>query len=258
MNWSRGKVAQDGHVRTPRSSNRRCDRATAANLATRGELTDMLKSATTVLLGLVVCGLMLAPSSASAGIDRNNSCVRYAERYDVVQQTKFEVLFSKVVQGDRFFYGCAFSSQHARRLPGQSCCETDVASGFQLQGRYVAYRSLNQEPAATQANDTLYVYDVKTGQIKVQEPAVPQVNTPNSSFISSIVVKTNGSVAWIGGLQTGPGQADYQVQTEDITGTGPVTVDHGDDIAAGSLGKASDGLSIYWIRGGIAKNVPLQ
>ena len=77
--------------------------------------------------------------------------------------------------------------QHARRLPGQSCCETDVAGGFQLQGRSVAYRSLNQEAAATQANDTLYVYDVKTGQIKVKKPAVPPVNTPNSTFISSIV-----------------------------------------------------------------------
>ena len=218
----------------------------------------MFKSAATVLLGLVVCGLMLAPSSASAGIDRDNRCVRYAERYDLEQQTKFEVLFSKVVQGDRFFYGCAFSSEHARRLPGQSCCEVDVASGFQLQGRYVAYRSLNQEPAATQANDTLYVYDVKTGQIKVQEPAVPPVNTSNSTLISSIVVKANGSVAWIGGLQTGSGQVDYQVQIDDSTGTGPVTVDQGDDIAAASLGKASDGLSIYWMRGGVAKNASLQ
>jgi hypothetical protein len=245
-------------MRTPPSSDRPYDRATAVNPATPGELTDTFKSATSVLLGLVVCGLLLAPSSASAGIDRNNSCVRFAERYDVEQQTKFEVLFSKVVQGDRFFYGCAFSSQHARRLPGQSCCETDVAGGFQLQGRYVAYRSLNQEAAATRANDTLYVYDVKLGQIKVQEPAVPPVNTSNSTLISNIVVKANGSVAWIGGLQTGPGQTDYQVQTEDSTGTDPVTVDHGDDIAPGSLGKASDGLSIYWIRGGIAKNAPLQ
>jgi hypothetical protein len=122
----------------------------------------------------------------------------------------------------------------------------------------VAYRSLNQEPAATQANDTLYVYDVKTGQIKVQEPAVPPVNTSGSTLISSIVVKANGSVAWIGSLQAGPGPADYQVQTDDSTGTGPVTVDHGDDIAPASLGKASDGLSIYWIRGGVAKNAPLQ
>ena len=122
----------------------------------------------------------------------------------------------------------------------------------------MAYRSLNQEAAATQANDTLYVYDVKTGQIKVQEPAVPPVNTSNSTLISSIVVKANGSVAWIGGLHTGPGQTDYQVQTEDSTGTDPVTVDHGDDIAPGSLGKASDGLSIYWIRGGVAKTAPLQ
>ena len=218
----------------------------------------MFKSAASVLLGLVVCGLMLAPSSASAGIDRNNRCVRYAERYDVEQQTKFEVLFSKIVQGDRFFYGCVFSSQHARRLPGQSCCETDVASGFKLEGRYVAYHSLNQEPAATQANDTLYVYDVKTGHIKVQEQAVPPVNTSTSTLISSIVVKANGSVAWIGGEQTGPGQVDYQVQTDDSTGTGPVTVDHGDDIAPESLGKASDGLSIYWMRGGVAKNAPLH
>lgn len=218
----------------------------------------MFKPATSVLLGLAASAVIVGPPTATAGIDRDNRCVGYAERYAVEQQTKFEVLFSKVVQGDRFFYGCAFSSERARRLPGQSCCEVDVVSGFQLQGRYVAYRSLNQEPAATQANDTLYVYDVKTGQIKVQEPAVPPVNTSNSTLISSIVVKANGSVAWIGGLQTGPGQTDYQVQTEDSTGTDPVTVDHGDDIAPGSLGKASDGLSIYWIRGGVAKTAPLQ
>jgi hypothetical protein len=218
----------------------------------------MFRPATSVLLGLAASALMLGPSIASAGISRTNRCVGYAERYDVEQQTKFDVLFSKVVQGDRFFYGCAFSSERARRLPGQSCCEVDVVSGFQLQGRYVAYRSLNQEPAATQANDTLYVYDVKTGQIKVQATAVPPANTSQSSFISSIVVKANGSVAWIGGLQTGPSEADYQVQTIDSAGTGPVTVDHGNDIAPGSLAKASDGLSVYWIRGGIAKNTPLQ
>ena len=217
-----------------------------------------MKSTTGVLLGLVVGGLMLgAPAVASAGIDRDNNCVRYAERYDVEQQTKFEVLFSKVVQGDRFFYGCAFSSQHARRLPGQSCCETDVASEFQLQGRYVAYQSLNQEPAATVAIGTLYVYDVKAGQIKVQEPAVPG-SGPGSIVISSIVVKANGSVAWIGGLQSGPAPTDYQVQTEDTTATGPVTVDQGTDIAPSSLAKASDGLSIYWTRGGVAKSAPLQ
>jgi hypothetical protein len=219
----------------------------------------MLKSTTGVLLGLVVGGLMLgAPAVASAGIDRDNNCVRYAERYDVEQQTKFEVLFSKVVQGDRFFYGCAFSSQHARRLPGQSCCETDVASGFQLQGRYVAYQSLNQEPASPVAIGTLYVYDVKAGQIKVQAPAVTPGSGPGSIFISSIVVKANGSVAWIGGLQSGPAPTDYQVQTEDTTATGPVTVDQGTDIAPSSLAKASDGLSIYWTRGGVAKSAPLQ
>ena len=218
----------------------------------------MLKATKIALLGLSVSGLMLAPAVASAGIDRDNNCVRYAERYDVEQQTKFDVVFSKVVQGDRFFYGCVFSTEHARRLPGQSCCETDVARGFELQGRYVAYRSLNQEPAATKANDTLYVYDVKTGQIKVQQTAVPPVNTQGSTFISSIVVKANGSVAWIGGLQLGGGQADYQVQTDDSTGTGPVTVDQGNDIAPTSLGKASDGHSIYWLRGGVAKNAPLQ
>src|SRR3954469_7717574 len=168
----------------------------------------MFKPATSVLLGLAASVVMVGPPTATAGIDRNNRCVGYAERYAVEQQTKFEVVFSKVVEGDRFFYGCAFSSEHAHRLPGQSCCETDVASGFELQGRYVAYRSLNQEPAATKANDTLYVYDVKTGQIKVQQTAVPPVNTQGSTFISSIVVKANGSVAWIGGTQTGQSGAD--------------------------------------------------
>jgi hypothetical protein len=103
---------------------------------------------------------------------------------------------------------------------------------------------------------SLYVYDVKTGHIKVKEQAVPPVNTSTSTLISSIVVKANGSVAWSGGEQTGPGQVDYQVQTDDSTGTGPVTVDHGDDIAPESLGKASDGLSIYWIRGGGASVEP--
>jgi len=222
------------------------------------EVTDMFKVATSVLLGLAAGALTLVPSIASAGIDRDNRCVRYAERYDVEQQTKFAVLFSKVVEGDRFFYGCAFSSEQARRLPGQSCCEVDVVSGFQLQGRYVAYRSLNQEPAATVANDTLYVYDVKTGQIKVRAPAVPPETTPGSRSISSIVVKANGSVAWIGGVQAGSSNADYQVQIDDTAGSGPVTVDHGSDIAPDSLAKASDGLSIYWTRGIVAKTSPLQ
>jgi hypothetical protein len=218
----------------------------------------MFKPATSVLLGLAASAVMVGPPTATAGIDRNNRCVGYAERYAVEQQTKFEVLFSKVVQGDRFFYGCAFSSERARRLPGQSCCEVDVVSGFQLQGRYVAYRSLNQEPAATQANDTLYVYDVKTGQIKVQATAVPPGTTPGSTFVSSVVLKANGSVAWIGGAQTGQSGADYQVQIDETAGPGPVTVDQGTDIAPDSLAKASDGLSIYWIRGGVAKNTPLQ
>ena len=39
---------------------------------------------------------------------------------------------------------------------------------------------------------------------------------------------------------------------------GPVTVDQGTYIAPDSLAKASDGLSIYWIQGGVAKNAPLQ
>ena len=35
-------------------------------------------------------------------------------------------------------------------------------------------------------------------------------------------------------------------------------LDRGNDIAPDSLAKASDGLSVYWIRGGVAKNTPLQ
>lgn len=83
-----------------------------------------------------------------------------------------------------------------------------------------------------------------------------------SNFIRGIVLKRNGSVAWIEGSTVAPAdpeQPSFQVRK---FGTGErqgsVLLDRGSDLDPDSLTLAADRLSISWVRGGTTRTAPLR
>lgn len=159
-----------------------------------------------------------------------------------------------VVYGRGFYtYACLFKLGRPRRLIDEGGgIKVGPAGklGVKIQGRYVAYATYGS--AIGDEFDRIYVFDVRAG--------VPLL-VEGSTFITSIALKPNGSVAWIQG-------SDVQDRDEDTTSyevrklslaekQGNVLLDRGTGIAPKSLKLAPDGGSVTWTRDGAVQTAPL-
>jgi hypothetical protein len=208
---------------------------------------------------------LVVPQHASA-VATNNSCLVWAAKYTLVEQSSFAVVFSKpnphVNSAAPTYYACVFSREKAYTLPGQG--EGATLSGFQLDGRYVGYAKAFHDPAVAESSGRLFVFDAKQGKTQVNEPAWPdQPSAPTdergfSDSVTSFVIKANGSAAWIGEMDAGGGSRTFSVQKLEAAGSGKQELDRGSAIGAQSLAKARDELTIYWTNGAIARKAALN
>ena len=74
--------------------------------------------------------------------------------------------------------------------------------------------------------------------------------------MTSLVLKFDGSVAWIGRKSTSGAADEFAVQRDDAGGKREL--DRSQDVAPESLGLARDSVTIYWKKGGAPQTASLQ
>ena len=216
---------------------------------------------------LALAAVALAAPPRAGAVSTSNKCLVWAAKYKLAEQSKFALVFSKdnphVNSAGPVYYGCVFSTQVARVLPGQG--EGATLSQFTLAGRYVGYAKKFHDQAVAESGGLIMVFDAKQGGTKVSQPAwpdqagVPPENRGFSDEVTSLVLKTNGSVAWIG-HKFNAGSSDpgtYSVQRVSATDGVKQELDRGAAIGAQSLALARDNLTIYWSNGAVVKSAQL-
>jgi len=158
----------------------------------------------------------------------------------IVVKSKEAVVFTKGL----YTYGCLSSVGRLRRLPDEGAGVDTTAPGVPvLAGRYVAYATAGS--GIGDEFDRLYVYDLRLGRRFLQV---------SSNFIRAIVLKRNGSVAWLEGSTVDPGD-NPNAPTNQIRKfgneerQGVVLVTRG-AIDPDSLGLSPDRTEVTWTRGG--------
>jgi hypothetical protein len=197
------------------------------------------------LLALWAAAVLAAAGPAEA---RHGCGAARSEGARIVVKTREAVVFTK----GSFVYGCLASVGTVRRLPDEGGgIDLTPPDGPVLSGRYVAYATFGS--AIGDEFDRLYVYDLRLGR---------RFLVVGSNFIRAIVLKRNGSVAWIEGSTVAPADPDqpsFQVRKfGNEERQGAVLLDRGSDVDPDSLTLAADRLSIGWVRGGTDRTAPLR
>jgi hypothetical protein len=197
---------------------------------------------------LAVALAFASPSDASHRTDYDDA-VRCAGK--VVRGVQLQnrstagAVFTKVKrypEGDlATAYGCLRRSGAIVRL-GDPRLET--TSDPALAGRFVGWRRIvHGTPFA--ATQDVAVTDLKTGQRVVEYDAVPNTVTPQSETVQALVVKRNGSIGWLGRLESGE-QGVFKV---DNTDTGAQRLDTGPPaIPVLSFRLSTDRRTLRWAR----------
>ncbi len=216
----------------------------------------------------VAAALLAAPQTASAQRDREGCFEHLSRTSRMIDETRFGIVFRK---GD-YVYGCIYSTGRIRRLPEQDPLGPPVTSvgALRLDGRYVGYGVEDEEGGAQ-----VLLYDLKTGTREftaspLSEQTTGDPNVGRYTFrIRSIVVKANGTTAWIGEGARKVGEEPVPGGTRDITepvfevvvrgpdDPGSDALDSASDIGPRSLAKSADEHTLYWTRGGTARSAPL-
>jgi hypothetical protein len=171
------------------------------------------------------------------------------------KQPSFSVTHRRL--GEPLVYrGCAYGSSRlvtlgevAGRCSSSGCAPS--IRGLTLAGTIVAFEySFGSEPenAEGQSEWIVMVRDLRTGRL-LHRVATGTRSPPKSGFVgvgptTTIVVKSNGSVAWI--VDTGREQGRYEVHAADPSGSRLLAADS--DIGPLSLALADS--TLYWTLGG--------
>jgi hypothetical protein len=202
-------------------------------------VTRRLAFATALCAALVLGAAAPAEATHGCGSARSKGA-------RIVVKNREAVMFTKGF----FYYGCLSSVGTVRRLP-------DEGGGIDitppeipvLAGRYVAYATTGS--AIGDEFDRLYVYDLRLGRRFLFE---------SSTFIRTVVLKRNGSVAWVEAAPVDAGDAtvwDVRKWANEER-EGSVLVDRGSEIDPESLTLAPDRTSISWTRGGATRSASLR
>jgi hypothetical protein len=159
-------------------------------------------------------------------------------------------------------YGCAFQARRPRALGGvpaqQNVGGPSKESGVllpTLAGAVVAYAETHFSPYNV-SDEYVVVCDLVTGRVVHVVPTgvavKPVPGQVGIGTVVALVVKGDGSVAWIVG--TDPEDGTYQVHVVD--GAGSRVLATGADIDPGSLALA--GSTLYWTQGGQPRSATLE
>jgi hypothetical protein len=137
--------------------------------------------------------LLIAPLAAVVpiGAGASGGPCAVPRGYFVLKKTHRAVVMVRD-EGPQRVYGCMFKVDRRVRL-------ADFSPRYPLAGRYVAYREVSEDPVAGTHYD-VFVVDLRRGRTKRVHPAFTNRTADDgtvNSTITDIVLKRNGSVAWI-------------------------------------------------------------
>jgi hypothetical protein len=206
---------------------------------------------------LVTVMLVMVASAVAAHSDHRHAAVatcppaHYEHVYAADQEAM--VYEGPEAKGLPEIFGCTYRHKHAYALGTKAESSVQGGGGIEretLAGTVVAYeKSSNGGFSHPGAKWQVVVRDLRNGRMLHKVPTGvrndPQVRPDNGiGPTTAIVVKSDGSVAWI--VQTNPGAGTYQVHALD--GTGGRVLASGSDIDPSSLALA--GSTLYWTQGG--------
>jgi hypothetical protein len=212
----------------------------------------------TVTVAVLAAGLVLAqPAAASHG------CSKHAKGGKVTHKTKEAHVFEK----NNRWYGCAARVKRPYVLPGLDTLEArqfsdgTVPNHITLAGVFVAYEryTLLTAGGAGDTQTDLYVVDLRNGKVVVDEDARPPTGQQEDRSVTDLVLKRNGSVAWISDHWTyaqHPAVVNYEVHrfSRDPANPGRALLDSGADIERDSLTLGADRKTLSWTKGGQPKS----
>jgi hypothetical protein len=153
-------------------------------------------------------------------------------------------------------FGCAFGSGSGHRLGAVSRSLVEPTVGpIAIAGTVVAYGS------KTFGTDTATVMvDVRrltSGRFLHARPALTQPVRPESfQTVSSVVVASDGAVAWIGSAESGPSRNRMDVEALEIDASGERVLDSGAGVDPSSL--RLNGSRLTWMDSGASRDAELR
>lgn len=194
-----------------------------------------------VVLALALVMPATAPAAKSCRASTSNGA-------KIVTRTKSAVVFTK--RGN--VYGCLYRVGRIRRLLDEGGGIKEVGlSAPRLAGRYVAYATFGS--AIGDEFDRVVVFDLRRGRVK---------HEVGSTYVQSIVVKKNGSAAWIQESVVRSANPDtplYEVyELSDVDRQGALLLDRGRAVNPQSLKLGDDSKSVSWRNGQETRNAPLR
>jgi hypothetical protein len=225
-------------------------------------LTRVKRIACLMVFGLALLGAVPAVAGASCAS-------KIGESARIVEQSRAAVVYRRVetVPGTVFkkpiFYGCEFRAGKLRRLNDRKNA-LEHHSHWALAGHFVAFAFSVEEGASSETLGSIKLFDLRTGERvrwiagDVLAPGTDPVGP--SQVIYSLVLKPNGSLAWIVSYEPTADEGDdsYQVNKLEAGSDETIGLDDGRTIRKRSLALSQDRRTIYWTNAADTRSARLR
>ena len=217
-------------------------------------LIDMKSIVVATCLAIVTLALGATPVSAGKAQHKQPAKCGTGHGRVIAADTQAQLYIASNIEEYFIVYGCVYGHRGSYKLgyfPSDGTCSSSGCLDIHretLAGMIVAY-----EYSASNVEEFTWlvvVRDLRTGRVLHKIPTGTPV-PPNPLLVGTgstvvIVVKTDGSVAWIVEYPVGPETTKYEVHALDKTGNRVLA--SGTDIGPHSLALA--GSTLYWTQGG--------
>ncbi len=206
--------------------------------------------------------LLLATASPSAAGSRHTTAMRCSPGHSHViaadaQAQIYEAPMSLAYPEFLSIYGCSYGHKRSYLLGPAPYGSPSGAGGVEneiLAGSIVAYEEVSNRPCCQ--HWLVVVRNLSNGhvlhRVPTGTPVKPEPLSVGIGSVAGIVVKLDGSVAWI--VETGEEEGRYQVHAIDKSGSRVLA--SSPDIDPSSLALA--GNTVYWTEGGQPFSAPLN
>lgn len=160
--------------------------------------------------------------------------------------------------GDRDVVGCLYRTGR-RRILGSGGSEFNPIAAetyvgrVRLAGRFVAFS--DHITGRWGQGFTIEVVDLRSGKRRTAWGIPPRRDSGQSADVESIVLRKNGSAAWMYVFRASP-EATLERFVAKLDGDGQARLAEGADIEPGSLALAN--ATVYWTQAGQPRSAPLR